>query len=262
MTLHSLLDLHGRRALITGGSRGLGLQIAHGLAEQGADLIINSRPQDVAELEAAAALLRSSHGVQVDLWVHDLLQIDGEFGISASLSPICQDIDILVNNAGATWAEPAQTHSLDAWQRLLDLNMTAVFVLTQEVGRRWMIPRRCGKILNIASVAGLRANSPALQMTTVAYNASKGGVVNMTRALAVEWGRYGINVNAICPGFFPTRLTRGTLERAHLEIEALTPLRRLGADDDLQGLAVLLCSDAARHISGQCIAVDGGLSAA
>lgn len=259
MSLQTLLSLQGRRALVTGASRGLGLQIAQGLCEQGAAVVLHARPQDADELAAAAQALRAAGATDVRLWVHDLLDIDG---IAESLAAIEDPIDILVNNAGASWAEPAESHGRAAWTRLMDLNLNAVFVLTQEVGRRWMIPRRGGKILNIASVAGLRGNPPALQMQTLAYNTSKGGLVNFTRALAVEWGRFGINVNAICPGFFPSRLTVDMLARASAEIAVLTPLGRVGTEEDLKGLSVVLCSDAGRHISGQAIAVDGGLSAA
>lgn len=262
MSIRALFDLTGQRALVTGASRGIGLQIAESLADLGCQLLVNARPQDEAELNAAAQWLQTRHGVEVDVWVHDLLNIGGPQGIAASLAADNKPIGILVNNAGSSWAQPAETHELQAWQRLMDLNLTATFVLAQEVARRWMIPNRRGKILNIASVAGLRANPMPLAMHTVAYNASKGGLLNATRALAAEWGKHGINVNAICPGFFPTRLTHGTLERAQAEILALTPLNRLGTEEDLQGLAALLCSDAGRHISGQCIAVDGGLSAA
>lgn len=262
MSAHNLFDMRGRRALVTGASRGLGLEIASALAQQGAAVVLHARPKDAGELAAAAERVRAQSGSRVDVWVHDLLEVDGPDGIGTALDKVEGACDVLVNNAGASWAEPAQSHGLEPWRRLLELNLTATFVLTQEVGRRWMLPKAQGRILNIASVAGLRGNSPLLQMNTVAYNASKGGVVNLTRALAVEWGPSGIQVNAICPGFFPTRLTSGTLERASEEILTLTPLRRIGQPEDIRGIAVLLCSDAGRHISGQCIALDGGLSAA
>ena len=168
-------------------------------------------------------------------------------------------IDILVNNAGATWGAPAEEHPLEAWQKLVNLNLTAAFLVAQAVGRQSMIPRRYGRIVNMASIAGLRGNLPE-KLRSIAYNTTKGGLVNFTRALAAEWGQYGITVNAIAPGFFPTKMSKVTLERIAGEVIAATPLRRLGGDEDLKGLAVLLASDAARHITGQVIAVDGGAS--
>jgi gluconate 5-dehydrogenase len=169
-------------------------------------------------------------------------------------------VDILVNNAGASWGAPAEDHPLDAWDKVMNLNVRAIFLLSQAVGKASMIPRRRGRIINVASIAGLSGNSGA--MTTVAYNTSKAAVINFTRALAGEWGVHGINVNALAPGFFPSRMTAGLL--AHVGIDAMrahVPLRRLGDDEDLKGAALLLASDAGKHITGQLIAVDGGVSA-
>jgi gluconate 5-dehydrogenase len=165
-----------------------------------------------------------------------------------------------VNNAGATWGAPAEDHPLDAWQKLVNLNLTATFLVTQAVGKRWMIPNRQGHVVNIASIAGLGGSLPE-RMRTIAYNTTKGGVVNFTRALAAEWGQYGITVNAIAPGFFPSKMTQGTLDRMGDLLKAQVPLGRLGSDEDLKGLVVLLASEASRHITGQIIAVDGGISA-
>ena len=138
------------------------------------------------------------------------------------------------------------------------LNIDAQFALSREVGKRTMIPRRTGKIINIASIAGLFGNPPAWQMQTIAYNTSKGALINFTRALAAEWGRYNINVNAICPGFFPSKMTKSVLERIDLAVIELTPLRRLGNDEDLMGSIAFLASEASRHITGQALVVDGG----
>jgi len=168
------------------------------------------------------------------------------------------DIDILVNNAGATWGAKAEEYPHEAWRKVMTLNIDAMFHLSREVGRRCMIPRKTGKVVNIASIAGLRGGPS--DMHTIAYNTSKGAAVNFTRALASEWGPHGINVNAVCPGFFPTKMANGILERVGDRVIKSTPLRRLGGDEDLKGVAVFLASDAARHITGQCIAVDGGQS--
>jgi gluconate 5-dehydrogenase len=166
-------------------------------------------------------------------------------------------VDILVNNAGATWGAPAEEHPLEAWDKLVNVNLTGVFVLTQLIGRKSMIPAKWGRIVNVASIAGLMGQDPRI-VRTIAYNATKGGLVNFTRALAAEWGEHGITVNAICPGFFPSRMTRATLGTTGELIREWTPTKRLGNDEDLKGLAVLLASEASRHITGQAIAVDGG----
>ncbi len=143
----------------------------------------------------------------------------------------------------------------------MNLNVNATFVLTREIGRRAMIPRRSGKILNIASVAGLRGNSGALALRTIAYSTSKAAMINFTHALAAEWGRYGINVNALCPGWFPSKMSHEVLEKFEQRALEEIPLGRFGGDDDLKGAAIFLLSDAARHITGQHLAVDGGQSA-
>jgi NAD(P)-dependent dehydrogenase (short-subunit alcohol dehydrogenase family) len=257
MSVKQLFDLNGKVALITGGSRGLGLQMAEALGELGAKIAITARKQ--AELDEAAAHLQAQ-GVEVLTVAADLSDFESIPGVVDRVLERFETIDILVNNAGATWGAPAEEHPPEAWHKVMNLNVNAVFFLTQEVGRRCMIPRRAGKIINIASVAGLAGNPP--NMTTIAYNTSKGAAVNFTRALAAEWGKYNINVNAICPGFFPSKMTRGLLEKTGAEFIARTPLGRLGGEEDMKGAAVFLASEASRHVSGQYIAVDGGASVA
>jgi gluconate 5-dehydrogenase len=256
VSVRALFDLGGRIALVTGGSRGLGLQVASALGEMGARVALTARKPD--ELEAARAQL-AREGVEAFPIPCDLSRPEAvEPMVDAVLGKFRQ-IDILVNNAGATWGAPAEEHPLEAWQKLVNLNLTAAFLACQTVGRKSMIPRRYGRIVNMASIAGLRGNLPD-KLRTIAYNTTKGGLVNFTRALAGEWGQYGITVNAIAPGFFPSRMTRGSLERITDQVIAATPLRRLGGDEDLKGLALLLASDASRHITGQIVAVDGGAS--
>ena len=169
-------------------------------------------------------------------------------------------IDILVNNAGATWGAPAEEHPLDAWHKVLNLNLNAIFALTQAVGKQAMIPARYGRVVNMASMAGLQGTDPRF-MRTIAYNTSKGGVVNFTRSLAAEWAQYGITVNAIAPGVFPSKMSQGMIGKSEEVILDHTPLKRLGGDEDLKGVAVLLASEASAYITGQIIAVDGGMSA-
>ena len=171
-------------------------------------------------------------------------------------------IDVLVNNAGATWGAATIEHPLDAWRKVIDVNLTGMFLVTQEVGRRSMVPRRRGKVINVASILGLGggARDPR-RPATLAYNTSKGGVVNFTRALAVEWAVYDINVNAIAPGLFPTKMTKGIIAMMGDEAGQQAPLQRTGGPEDLKGVTALLASDAGAFITGQIIAVDGGATA-
>jgi NAD(P)-dependent dehydrogenase (short-subunit alcohol dehydrogenase family) len=255
MTVKRLLDLSGKVALVTGGSRGLGLQMAEALGEMGARVAITARK--APELEAAAKHL-GALGVEVLTVPVDLGRREN---IPATLEPVLArfgTVDILVNNAGTTWGAPAEDHPAEAWDKVMRLNIDAMFFLSQLVARKCMIPRRSGKIVNVASVAGLSANPPG--MSTIAYNTSKGAAVNLTRALAGEWGKYDINVNAICPGFFPSKMTHGLLDVIGKTVIESTPLGRLGGDEDLKGAVVFLSSDASRHITGQYLVVDGGAS--
>jgi gluconate 5-dehydrogenase len=257
MSVTELFDLTGRTALVTGGSRGLGLQIAEALGEQGAQLVLTARRKD--QLDEAADTLRGQ-GIAVTVLPCDLSQTDTIEAFVSTVLDRHAGVDILVNNAGATWGAPAEHHPLPAWHKVIDLNLTAVFQLTQRIATAAMIPRLRGRIINVASVAGMRGNQPDM-VGTIAYSSSKGGVIAMTRALAVEWAKYQITVNAIAPGYFPTKMTRGTLEHFNELIEHETPLGRTGGPQDLMGVAVLLASDASAYITGQTIAVDGGLTA-
>ena len=255
-SVQQLFDLTGQTALVTGGSRGLGLQMAHALGEAGARIMLSSRK--ASDLEEAVADLQAA-GI-------DARWIAADCAIEADIHRLADetlermgDIDILVNNAGAAWGAPAEDHPLEAWDKVMNLNVRGYFILSQRIAKKSMIGRKSGRIINLASIAGLGGNPPEMQ--TIAYNTSKGAVVNFTRALACEWGKYGITVNAICPGFFPSKMTRGTLENLGVDkLIANAPLRRLGDDEDLKGITLLYASDAGKHITGQWLAVDGGVS--
>ena len=239
MKTQQLLDLHGRNAIVTGGSRGLGLQIAEALGEMGAKLALTARKKD--ELDEAVAHL-GKMGIEATAWPCDLGKREQILPAVDAILARYGKIDILVNNAGAVWAAPAEEHPLEAWNKLVALNMTANFVLSQAIATKSMIP-----------------NDPRV-VRTISYNATKHGVVGLTRQFAAEWGVHGITVNAICPGFFPSKMTSVMLgETGKLVLEG-TPTGRLGNEEDLKGLAVLLASEASRHITGQIIAVDGGAS--
>lgn len=255
-TIQQLFDLSGKVALISGGSRGLGLQMAHALGEAGARVMLAARKAD--ELEAATAELQAA-GIDAR-WV--AADCADEASLQRLVSETLQrmgDVDILVNNAGATWGAPAHEHPVSAWDKVMNLNVRGYFLLSQLIGKHSMLARG-GRIINVASIAGLGGNPTG--MATLAYNTSKGAVINFTRALACEWGQYGINVNAVCPGFFPSKMTAGTLAALGEErLTAAAPLRRLGDDEDLKGVTLLFASDAGKHITGQWLAVDGGVSA-
>ena len=255
-TIQQLFDLKGKTALVTGGSRGLGLQMAHALGEAGARIMLSSRKAD--ELEKAVADLEAA-GIDARWTAADCAVEADIHRLADETLERMGDIDILVNNAGAAWGAPAEDHPLDAWDKVMNLNVRGYFLLSQRVAKKSMIARKQGRIINIASIAGLGGNPPEMQ--TIAYNTSKGAVVNFTRALACERGHYGITVNAICPGFFPSKMTRGTLENLGEEkLAAHAPLKRLGDDEDLKGITLLYASDAGKHITGQWLAVDGGVS--
>jgi gluconate 5-dehydrogenase len=253
-----LFDLQGRTALVTGGSRGLGLQIAEALGEAGARVVLTARKS--AELERAQAHLQA-RGIDAQ-WVAADMSVPAEIERVAAdaLQRLGGAVDILVNNAGATWGAPAEDYPLEAWDKVMNLNVRSMFLTSQAIGRASMIPRRKGRIINVASIAGL--SGARATMKYIAYGTSKGAAVNFTRTLAGEWGPYGITVNALAPGFFPSKMTRGTIETVGAdELAKNAPLGRIGDDDDLKGAALLFASDAGKHITGQILAVDGGVSA-
>lgn len=256
MNVNKLFDLSGKVALVTGGSRGLGFQMAEALGEMGAMLAISARRQN--ELDAASAVL-SAQNIEVLTVVNDLS--DASTSPAESLVSTVLDrygkIDILVNNAGTVWGAPAEAHSSEAWRKVMGLNVDACFYVAREVARRSMIPQKSGKIINIASIAGLGGPRPDGKVFAAAYNTSKGALITLTQALASEWGKYNINVNALCPGYFPTKLSAGLAESAG-SIVSVTPLGRAGGDYDIKGPAVFFASEASRHVSGQALAVDGG----
>ena len=255
-SIQKLFDLSGKTALVTGGSRGLGLQMAHALGEAGAKIMLSSRKAD--DLKEAAAELKAA-GIDADWIAADCAkEVDIRMLADEAIKRMGH-VDILVNNAGAAWGAPAEDYPVEAWDKVMNLNIRGYFILSQHIAKHSMIARKHGRIINIASIAGLGGNPSGMQ--TIAYNTSKGAAINFTRALAGEWGVYGITVNAICPGFFPSKMTMGTLKAMGEEkLAAHAPLKRLGDDEDLKGLCVLYASDAGKHITGQYLAVDGGVS--
>jgi len=249
--------LDGKVALVTGGSRGLGLQIAEALGEAGATVAITARR--APGLEEAVKHL-AERGVAAMTAVCDLSDRDP---VEAAVNQVLQHyehIDILVNNAGATWGAPFEELPFEAWDKVIRTNVDGTYFVSRAVGLHMIERGQGGRIVNIASVAGLRGTDPRV-LPALPYNTSKGAVVNFTRALAATLAEHNITVNCICPGFFPTRMSTVTIERSREAIIGGTPLRRIGNDTDLKGIAVLFASDASSYITGQVIAVDGGVTA-
>jgi gluconate 5-dehydrogenase len=252
-----LFDLHGRVAVITGGATGIGLQMAEGLAEVGASVVLCAR--DGARCERVATGLAERLGVDalgLACDTRDEAAVDAM--VAATLERFGQ-IDILVNNAGTSWGAPAEDHPLAGWQKVLDVNLTGVFLCSRAVGRH-MLARGNGKIVNIASVMGGRG-APAEMVDSIAYATSKAGVINFTRDLAVKWADRGVYVNAIAPGWFPSIMSDVVLEdRADILIAPI-PLGRVGGPNELKGAIVFLSSAASDFVTGHTLAVDGGQSA-
>ena len=256
LSLPALFDLSGKCAIVTGGSRGLGLQIAQALGEAGASVLLCARKE--AELANAIDEL-SRQGIKAQGIAANLSEPSEVGRVSDAAMDAFGQIDILVNNAGASWGAPAEEHSLEAWDKVMNLNVRSVFLMSQAVANASMIARKSGRIINLASIAGLAGSTQAQYL---AYGTSKGAIVNFTRTLAAEWGVYGINVNAIAPGFFPSKMTQGLIsELGESNMASKAPLGRLGDDNDLKGAALLFASEAGKHITGQILAVDGGVSA-
>jgi NAD(P)-dependent dehydrogenase (short-subunit alcohol dehydrogenase family) len=256
VTVFDLFRLDGKVAIITGGGRGLGEQIARAYAEAGADIVLCSRKVENCERVQADV---EALGVKALALTLDVTKPDSVRAVVTETLAHFGRVDILVNNAGTTWGAAAVDMPYEAWQKVLQTNLTGTFLMCQAVAPQ-MQAQGGGKIVNIASVAGLRGSDAAV-LDAVGYSASKGGVVALTRDLAVKWAPYNIHVNAIAPGFFPTKMTKVVLERGYDRIVAATPLRRVGGERDLQGAALYFASPASDFVTGQTLAVDGGFTA-
>lgn len=256
--MQDLFRLDGRVVLVTGGGRGLGASLARACARAGARVAVGSRK--LANCETVARALAAEHGVRAHalaLDVADEASVRAAFDeVESALGPV----DALVNNAGATWGAPAAEHPASAFDKVLAVNARGSFLCAREAAQRWIRAGRGGVVLNLASVAGLGGTPPEV-LDAVAYSASKAAVVELTRDLAVKWARHGIRVNALAPGWFPTDMSRALLDRNGARILADVPLARFGREDELAGAALLLLSDAGSYITGQVLAIDGGLTA-
>jgi gluconate 5-dehydrogenase len=255
MNIKQLLDLSGRVAIITGGSTGLGRQMAEGLGDMGANLVLCARKKERCEQAAEELKQLGVKTLALGCDVKNPEQVQAV--VNATVSQFGR-IDILINNAGTSWGAPVEEMKLEQWNKVIETNLTGTFLFSQAVGKMMMAQRR-GKILNIASVAGLRGAPPEFQ--AIGYHASKGGVIAFTKDLACKWGIHNIQVNAIAPGWFPTNMSQAVIERNKEAFLSKIPLRRFGNEHDLKGAAVYLSSDASDYVTGHVLVVDGGQTA-
>jgi NAD(P)-dependent dehydrogenase (short-subunit alcohol dehydrogenase family) len=251
-----LFDLTGKTAIVTGGGKGIGRQLAEGLAEAGANLVLCARQADRCEQAAAELEQLGVRALGLGCDVRDPDQVQE---VVARTVADFGRVDILVNNAGTVWGAPPEDTPLEGWQKVVDVNLTGVFLFSQAAGRR-MIDDGGGTIVNIASVAGLRSGPPEI-MNTIAYNATKGGVIAFTRDLAGKWAHHGIRVNAIAPGWFPSEMANFVLDQHGDDIKRRIPLGRFGGPEDLKGVVIFLASDASAYVTAHTLVVDGGQSA-
>jgi NAD(P)-dependent dehydrogenase (short-subunit alcohol dehydrogenase family) len=257
MHIRSLFDLSGKIAVITGGSRGLGLELAIGLGEAGASVAITARREEW--LHSADQELRSRAIRCLPL----TCDVSNPEHVAESTRRIVSEfgrVDILVNNAGISWGAAAESVTLEKWRAVLDTNATGCFLMSQAIGREMIRAAAGGAIVNIASISGLIGTRPEV-LDAIGYSASKGAIISFTRDLAVKWAPHRIRVNAVAPGFFETRLTTGVLDRARAEIERASPMGRIGQPGELKGTVVYLASAASSYVTGQVLAVDGGTTA-
>jgi NAD(P)-dependent dehydrogenase (short-subunit alcohol dehydrogenase family) len=251
-SLTELFDLTGRVAIVTGGSRGLGAEMAEGLAEAGAALMICARRQEW--LGPTMENFRG-RGFKVSGMVCDVATPSEVQAVVDKTLEHYGKVDILINNAGIAWAAEPEAMPLDKWQKVIETNLTGTFLFSQAAGRE-MLKRKSGCIINIASIAGMIGSVSTSHWA--GYAASKAGMVGLTKELAATWGREGIRVNAIAPGYFHSRLADPAIVHAEPQIKATSPIPRVGEPGELKGVAVFLASDAASYITGQTIVVDGG----
>jgi NAD(P)-dependent dehydrogenase (short-subunit alcohol dehydrogenase family) len=256
MSVRELFDLSGKVAIVTGGGSGIGRQMAEGLAEAGANLVLCARKVERCEQAAAELEQLGVRALGLGCDVRDPQQIEAV--VRRTVDEL-GGVDVLVNNAGTVWGAAPEDMPLEGWQKVVDVNLTGVFLFAQAAGRV-MIERGGGSIVNIASVSGLHG-APAEVVNTIVYHATKGGVIAFTRDLAWKWARHGIRVNAIAPGWFPSDMSKFVLDRQGDDLARRIPLGRFGGPDDLKGAAVFLASPASAYVTGHTLVVDGGQSA-
>jgi NAD(P)-dependent dehydrogenase (short-subunit alcohol dehydrogenase family) len=255
LKVQDLFSLNGKSAIVTGGSMGIGLTIAEALAEAGANLTICSR--NLARCEKSAEQIRKLGTTVLALKTDITDPKEVEHMVAKTYAEFGR-IDILVNNAGIAWAAPPEKMALDDWKRVLETNLTGAFICSQSVGKR-MIEDKGGVIINVTSVAAHSGIDEGI-LDAISYNSSKGALISFTKDLAIKWAKYGIRVNALALGFFPTHLTEWVIEHRKDKIIGRVPMRRLGAPEDVKGAALFLASNASSYMTGHVLTVDGGMS--
>jgi len=255
MHVNELFDISGKTAIVTGGGRGIGEMIAEGFAEAGANIVVCSRREE--NCKEVSERLKGQYSIKTLALKCDVTNPEDIKNVVGKTVEEFGGIDILVNNSGATWGAPVDDMPIEAFQKVMNVNVLGTFLMSQAVGKV-MTNQKSGKIINIASVAGLKGTKG---MDTIGYNSSKGAVITFTKDLAVKWGERGIYVNAIAPGFFPTKMTKVFIERRKNSIGSGTPIQKIGLPDDIKGVALLLASNASNYITGETIVVDGGSNA-
>ncbi len=253
----NLFDLTGKAAIVTGGGKGIGRQMAQGLAEAGASLVLCARHVDACEQAAAELELLGVRALGLACDVRDPDQVQAV--VKRTVDEL-GSVDFLVNNAGTVWGASPEDMPLEGWQKVVDVNLTGVFLCSQAAGREMIAKSGGGAIVNIASVAGLQGGPPEI-MNSIVYNATKGGVIAFSRDLACKWARHGIRVTAIAPGWFPSDMANFVLDQHGDELVRHVPLGRFGGPEDLKGVVVFLASEASAYVTGHTLVVDGGQSA-
>jgi len=257
MNTLDLFRLDGKAAIVTGGGRGLGRYMAEALSDAGANVALCSRKLEPLQEVHDEIEARGGHALALECDV--TVQEDVERVVSATEEAF-GSLDVLVNNSGATWGAPPTEMPLEKFDRVLAVNVRGTFLMSQAVGRRMIERNSGGTIVNVASIAALVGGNPDY-MQTVGYNSSKGAVISMTRDLATSWAKHNITVNAVAPGWFPTRMSGGLIAEFEERMLADIPLGRFGNPEDLKGVVVFLASPAAAYMTGQTIVVDGGATA-
>lgn len=258
METRDLFDLSGKTAVVTGGGRGIGLDLALGLAEAGADVVVASRKQ--ANCEAAAEEIRKI-GRKAWALAVDMSKPEEIDRLVQEIDEQAPPVDVLVNNAGVTWGAPVLEYPMEAWDKVYNVNVRGLWQLSQRVARR-MKERGGGAIINVTSIGGYKGAPDAVQ-PAIAYNSSKGAVVTLTKDMAVKFAPFGIRVNAIAPGPFLTDMM-GHVRDNEAALSVMTgavPLARTGTRDDLKGVAVFLAGPASGYVTGHVLPVDGGIMA-
>lgn len=253
-TNRELFDLSGQVAIITGGAAGIGRQMAYALGEAGANLVIAARKID--RCREAAETMEKELGIQVLPAKIDVGQPEEIKELYQLIMKKFARVDILVNNSGATWGAPSLEYPLDAWKKVININLTGTWLMAQEAAKI-MVKQKYGRVINLASIAAF-VGAPAEIMDTVAYQASKAGIAGLSKDLAVKWAEHNITVNCLAPGWFPSKMTKGTLDKSEQILLQNIPLNRFGSEDELKAAVLFLASPGAGYCTGSILSIDGG----